>query len=171
MNPYFEDDEVFEDIKGFYKHLMDRMFKEMREFEKAVAAGQLKGKWAVKPIEKPGVRGYVARGSFQLNREPTNIPRRAFEENREPLTDVFEEEEQIKVYIELPGVEKDDIQLNVTDQHVEVKAKNFFTKVELPSCNASFETAAAAYKNGVLEVTIPKTKKTVESHSHTIKIE
>ncbi len=171
MNSYFEDDEVFQDVEGYYKHLMDRMFKEMREFEKAVAAGRLKGNWAIKPIERPGVRGYVARGSFQLNREPTHIPRRAFEEKREPLTDVFEEKEQIKVYIELPGVEKDDIQLNVTDRHVEVKAKNFFKKVALPSHNVGFEAATAAYKNGVLEVTIPKTKTAVESHSHTIKIE
>jgi len=171
MADYYEDDEIFRDINSFYKRLMERMFKEMREFEKAARSGQLPGTWDVKPINKPGVRGYVARGHFQLG-EPTQTPRRALEESREPLTDVFDEKENIRVYMEMPGADKDDIQLNVTARAVEVKAKNFAKTVELPTENVDFEKAAASYKNGVLEVTIPKLTKAVEDEKkRTIKID
>lgn len=171
MGDYYEDDEVFRDINSFYKRLMDRMFKEIQDFEKAVSSGQIKGSWDVKPVNKPGVRGYVARGQFQLG-EPMHVPKRVFEEKREPLTDIFEEKEHVKIYMELPGVDKNNIQLNVAERSVEVKAKNFFKRVELPTENIDLEKTGASYKNGVLEVTVPKVQKTVEvERKRTIKIE
>jgi HSP20 family molecular chaperone IbpA len=168
---YYED-EVFRDINTFYKHLMERMFREMQDFEKIAKDGKLKGGWEVKPINKPGVRGYVARGQFQFGSEPMRIPSRALEEEREPLTDVFEEKEGIRIYVELPGVDKKDIQLNVAERVVEIRAKNFSKTVELPTMNVDPEKVAASYKNGVLEVTIPKIQKTIEDKKkRTIKIE
>lgn len=176
MVDYYEDDEVFRDINSFYKRLMERMFKEMQDFEKIAKGGKLKGGWEVKPINKPGVRGYVARGQFQFGSEPRarakRIPRRVLEEEREPLTDVFEEKESIRIYMELPDVDKSDIQLDVAERVVEVRAKNFSKTVELPTRNVDIEKVAARYKNGVLEVTIPKAQKTVEDENkRTIKIE
>ena len=120
MVDYYEDDEVFRDINSFYKRLMERMLREMKDFEKTITSGQLKGTWNIKPINKPGVRGYVAKGQFQFGDEPMHIPRRAMKEEREPLTDVFEEEKDFKIYMELPGVDKSDIQLNVAEGVVEV---------------------------------------------------
>ncbi len=172
MVDYFEDDEVFRDIDSFYKHLMKRMFKEMDDFEKAVRSGSLKGSWNIKPINKPGVRGYVARGQFQLGSEPRHVPRVALKEKREPLTDVFEEAENVKIYIELPGVDKNDIQLDVTDGFVEAKAKNFAKTVEIPTGNIDFTKATANYKNGVLQVSIPKINNTIkDAKKRSIKIE
>lgn len=172
MVDYYEDDEVFRDINSFYKRLMERMFKEMQDFEKIAKGGKLKGTWEVKPINKPGVRGYVARGQFQFGSEPLRIPSRVLEDEREPLTDVFEEKESIKIYMELPGADKSDIQLDVAERVVEVRAKNFSKAVELPTRNVDIEKVAASYKNGVLEVTIPKVQKTVEDEKkRTIKIE
>lgn len=171
MTDYYEDDEVFRDINSFYKRLMERMFKEMEGFEKAIRSGKLRGSWDVKPINRPGVRGYVAQGQFQLG-EPLRLPKRAIKEEREPLTDVFEEEGKVKVYIELPGVDKSDIQLNVAEQVVEIRAKNFFKKVQLPTENVDLEKVTANYKNGVLTVDIPKVQKAVEDDKkRTIKIE
>jgi len=169
---YYEDDEVFRDINSFYKRLMDRMFKEMQDFEKLAKDRKLKGGWKVKPINKPGVRGYVAQGQFQSGSEPIHIPSRALEEEREPLTDVFEEKEGIRIYVELPGIDKSDIQLNVAERVLEIRAKNFSKTVELSTRNIDLERVAANYKNGVLEVTIPKIQKTIEDEKkRTIKIE
>lgn len=171
MVDYYEDDEVFRDINSFYKRLMERMFKNMEDFEKAIRTGQLKGNWDIKPLNKPGVKGYIAQGQFQLG-EPMKIPRQAIDEKREPLTDVFDETDRVRVYVELPGVDKNDIQLNVTEGSAEVKAENFFKKIELPTANVDFENATANYKNGVLEVTIQKTKKIEgDEKKRTIKIE
>ena len=163
--------ETFRDIDAFYKKLTEKMFRQMEEIDKAIKSGRLQGEWDVRPIEKPGVRGYVAQGRFQLG-EPLTVPKRAFDETREPLTDVFEDKEHVKLYIELPGVDKDDIQLNVTATQAEIKAKNFYKTIDLPSRNVEFEKAAANYKNGVLEVLIPKKKTAVsDEKKKTIKIE
>ena len=163
--------ETFRDIDAFYKKLTEKMFRQMEEIDKAIQSGRLQGEWDVRPIEKPGVRGYVAQGRFQLG-EPLTVPKQALDETREPLTDVFEDKEHVKLYIELPGVDKDDIQLNVTATQAEIKAKNFYKTIDLPSRNVEFEKAAANYKNGVLEVLIPKKKTAVSDEKKTtIKIE
>lgn len=172
MVDYYEDDEVFRDINSFYKRLVGRMLKELEDFEKSAKSGQLKGNWDFKPINKPGVRGFVAQGQYQYGGRPTHFPRRALEEKREPLTDVFEEKDNVKIYIELPGVQKGDIQLDVADGFAEVKAKSFFKRVELPTENVDFERATANYKNGVLQVTVPKIQETkTDEKKRTIKIE
>jgi len=164
-------DEIFRDADSYFKKLSERMFKEMEEIEKAIRSGKLQGEWEVKPIEEPGVKGYVARGRFQLG-EPLTLPKQAVDEVREPLTDVFEDKDQVKLYVELPGVEKNDIQLNVAEGRAEVKAKNFYKVIDLPTRDVEFEKATANYKNGVLEVIIPKTKKAEsEDKKKTIKIE
>jgi len=167
----FED--IFDDVDDFYKKLTKKMFREMEAFDKAIRSGKLEGEWDIKPIEEPGVKGYVARGRFQLGKsEPLKLPPQINDEVREPLTDVFEDKDSVKLYVELPGVEKDDIQLNVTDGRAEVRAKNFFKAVDLPTKDVEFDKAVANYKNGVLEVTIPKTKKSAtEEQKRTIKIE
>lgn len=166
---YFED--VFRDMELFHKKLTERMFKEMEEIEKRIRSGELEGEWDVKPIERPGVKGYVARGRF-WSREPFEISKRAMDEVREPLTDVLEDKESVKLYVELPGVEKEDIQLNITEGKAEIKAKNFYKLVDLPARDVDSEKASADCKNGVLKVTIPKIKKTVEDEKkQKIKIE
>jgi len=167
----FED--IFHDVDDFYKRLTKKMFKEMEAIEEAVRSGKLEGEWDIKPIEEPGVKGYVARGRFQLGKsQPLKLPKQIKDEVREPLTDVFEDKHNVKLYVELPGVEKDEIQLNVTDGHAEVKAKNFHKAIDLPTKDVESDKAVANYKNGVLEVTIPKTKKSAtEEQKHTIKIE
>jgi len=170
----FED--IFHDVDDFYKKFTKKMFKEMEDIEEALRSGKLEGEWDIKPIEEPGVKGYVARGRFQLGNKSApktlELPKQIPEEEREPLTDVFQDKDNVKIYMELPGVEKEDIKLNVTDGHAEVKAKNFFKAVDLPTKDLEIDKAVANYKNGVLEVTIPKSKKsTAKEQKQTIKIE
>jgi len=174
MTDDFED--IFHDVDDFYKKLTKKMFKEMEDIEEALRSGKLEGEWDIKPIEEPSVKGYVARGRFQLGKsqplKTLKLPKQIKEELREPLTDVFEDKDNVKLYMELPGVEKDDIQLNVTDGHAEVKAKNFYKTIDLPTKDVESDKTVANYKNGVLEVTIPKTKTSAaEERKRTIKIE
>ncbi len=96
---------------------------------------------------------------------------------REPLADVFETDKEVVVTVELPGVRKEDIEVNVTENSVEVKAevkieakeekegvyrversyKGFYRMIPLPT-EVKPEEAKATYKNGVLEIRIPKVK-------------
>lgn len=189
MGSSFDFDEMF---GGFEGEFMKRMRREMREIEEAVKSGRLEGKWDIKQIDEPGVKGYIIQGRFwsdqpsgdldpfepfrPLRRRPMpersfNVPERALREVREPLIDVLEEEKAMKVYVELPGEEKEDIQVNVMEGRVEVKAKNFYKMIDLPTRNGDVERASSNYKNGVLEVTIPKKDEASEGEKRKIKIE
>jgi HSP20 family molecular chaperone IbpA len=172
MTDYYENDDIFRNFDKFYKRMMENMFGQMQGFGNRGSNGPLKGTWNIQPIRSPGVRGFVAQGRWQLNNKPFSAPQQITQKEREPLTDIFDEKDNIKIYIELPGVDKDDIQLNTTKRHVEVKAKNFFKTVELPTKNVDFEKATASHKNGVLEVTIPKVVAEVDDEKkNTIEIE
>lgn len=98
-------------------------------------------------------------------------------EYTEPVADMFETDNEIIGTIEMPGVDKKDIQVNSTDDGIEVKVekkdekkdedeKKGYYRVErrhtgyyryfpLPSY-ADAEKVDATYKNGVLEIRIPK---------------
>ena len=174
MSDDFQD--IFDDVDKLYQRFAMRMFKEIEDIEDAIKSGKLEGKWDIKPIEEPGIKGYVARGRFEFGNKARpktlTLPKEVPQEAREPLTDVFQDENNVKLYVELPGVEKTDIKLNVSQGKAEIKAKNFFKVVDLPTVDVEVDKVAANYKNGVLEVTIPKKKKTkVEQPKTTIKIE
>jgi HSP20 family molecular chaperone IbpA len=187
-------DEFLGDL-AFSSNFIKRIQRMMSEFDEALKNGNLEGKWEIKQIDTPGVKGYRIQGHFgsdqpqepldpfspfepldPMRRRPT--PRRPFEvqqgalkETREPLTDIFEDEKAMKIYVEVPGERKDDIQLNVTAGKVEIKAKNFYKIIDLPTGNIGIQKASSKYKNGVLEITIPKKNKTIKNDTHKIEID
>ena len=83
-------------------------------------------------------------------------------EEREPLTDVIDADGEVRVIIELPGVEKKDIKLSGTDEKltisVETPENKYFKEVEMPA-KVDVKKAKSAYKNGVLDIIVPKRKK------------
>ena len=102
----------------------------------------------VKPSRKPG-----AFGMQQPALEPTDA--------REPLVDVINEAEQVRVLTELPGVEKSDIKTHISEDtltiKVEAPAHKYYKEVKLPS-NVDPDSSKASYNNGVLEIAIRKTR-------------
>ena len=83
----------------------------------------------------------------------------AIEEEREPITDVFDEQNEIKVYAEMPGISRENIKLELKEDILNISAKNgkckFHKEVMLPA-KGNTEGMISNYKNGVLEVTIKK---------------
>jgi len=81
------------------------------------------------------------------------------EEVREPITDVFDEKEEIKVYAEMPGVNEKDIKLDLKGDILDISAQSgdrkYHKEVLLPG-KVKAETLTSSYKNGVLEVKIGK---------------
>ncbi|MCG2769726.1 MAG: Hsp20/alpha crystallin family protein [Anaerolineae bacterium] len=79
-------------------------------------------------------------------------------EEWEPLVDVFDEGELILVVAELPGVDKDNIQIEVQDDILSLSTtgdRKYVKELLLPSLvdPATMETS---YRNGVLEVRLHK---------------
>ena len=90
--------------------------------------------------------------------QPGAFPTQGDEEAREPLTDVVESDKEVSVTIELPGVEKQDVNLHVAEQSVTVrveKGRRYQKQVHLPA-RVRPETAKATFKNGILDVTVQR---------------
>lgn len=97
---------------------------------------------------------------------------------REPLMDLWEDEDSVVVKAEMPGVDKEDIKLNVMEDSLEFKVERkkekraetagtrrmersyegFYRYVQLP-CKVIPDKATATYNNGILEVKVPKAEK------------
>jgi HSP20 family protein len=80
-------------------------------------------------------------------------------EEREPLVDIVETNDDIHVVVELPGVEKSDIKLHGTEDSLEIAVDSpqykYYKEAQLPS-KVRVKEATSTYKNGVLEVVFPK---------------
>lgn len=108
-------------------------------------------------------------------------------EGRMPKVDVIERDDKIVVRAELPGVDKKDIDVSMTDYTVTVKGETrkeekeekgdyfrsemssgmFSRTVALPA-EVDGSKAKAAFKDGILELTLPKIG---ESRRRSIKVE
>ncbi|RLI80430.1 Hsp20/alpha crystallin family protein, partial [Archaeoglobales archaeon] len=103
------------------------------------------------PDGKPEIKEFGTK--FETLRSETGI------EERKPLIDVMETDDEVQVIAEMPGVSKEDIDLNATEKTLEIKAdgenRKYFETVELP-VEVLPETAKARYNNGVLEVVMKK---------------
>ncbi len=93
-------------------------------------------------------------------------------EEREPLVDVMEDDGEVVVVTELPGVEKEEIKLESTDRVLKISVdsskRRYFKEMELPHL-VDPRTARATYKNGVLEVRFSKTEE--EKPTREIRVE
>lgn len=115
---------------------------------------------------------------FSLTR-PSWFPRLRMPEIEEvsPSVDVFEEEDEVVVKAELPGMSKEDIDVKVTDDVVtisgekkkeeKIEKKNYyriersygsFTRSFRLPTEVQAEKASAKFKEGILEIRIPKTE-------------
>ncbi len=106
-----------------------------------------------------------------------------------PSVDIFEEGDDVVVKTELPGMEKDNIDINLTDNTITISGektkeekmekKNYYRlersygsfsrSFSLPS-EVQTDRAKATFKNGVLEVRIPKTEEAKKKETR-VKIE
>jgi HSP20 family protein len=80
-------------------------------------------------------------------------------EEREPLVDVVDANSEVRVVVELPGVEKTDIKLHGTEDSLTISVDTpqykYYKEVTLPE-KVKVREAKSNYKNGVLEVILPK---------------
>jgi len=98
-------------------------------------------------------------------------------EYREPFIDVMESDKEIIATAEMPGLEKQDIKINVTEDMLEISAEtkqeekkeekgyiyrerrsgSYYRAISLPS-TVDPDNSKATYENGVLEIKMPKTE-------------
>jgi len=80
-------------------------------------------------------------------------------EEREPMADVFDEKEEVRIYAEMPGVNEEDIKFDLKGDILDISAQSgerkYHKEVLLP-VQVKKEDLSYTYKNGVLEVKIKK---------------
>jgi HSP20 family protein len=108
-------------------------------------------------------------------------------EGRMPKVDVIDRDDEVVVRAEVPGVEKDDLELSVSDNTVTIKgetkreekeekgdyyrseiSRGTFTRTVMLPGVVDADKARAEFKDGVLELTMPKVEK---AKRRTVKID
>ncbi len=161
------------DIFGREFDFIDEIFEKMvrdieemfRRFERGEARPIIRGfSIRISPDGKPEIKEFGTKPETFIKEEGI--------EERKPLIDVIETDDEVQVIAEMPGVNKEDIELNATEKELEIKAESenrrYYERVELP-CEVIPDSAKARYNNGVLEVIFKK--KYPEKKGKKIKIE
>lgn len=106
-----------------------------------------------------------------------------------PAVDLYEEKDNIVVKAELPGMEKDNIEVNLSDNRLTIKGEkkqeeevkkegyyrsersygSFVRTLELPR-KVQTDKVKAAFKSGILEIRLPKTEEAKKKET-TVKVD
>ena len=108
-------------------------------------------------------------------------------EGKMPKVDVVDREKEVVVRAEVPGVRKEDLEVSMSDNTVTIKgtthreekeekdeyfrceiSSGSFTRTVALPCDVDSEKATTRYKDGLLELTVPKVER---AKRRTIKVE
>ncbi len=105
---------------------------------------------------KPIVREF---GNIKPGKGGEGQPSLDLQDMREPLVDVIEEENAVKVLAELPGVNKEDISLFLSDNvltiNVDTPERRYHKQLSLPG-EVDESSVRSTYTNGILETVLTK---------------
>ncbi len=166
MNPYEEDRKN----KDFIEDLFEKIFESMRKmyrndnFEDFIQDTNddrfgLNGKFVPSFGANIASHKEINVPEFENDRSMTLEERH---EKSEFSTDIIETDEEISVTINIPGVEKEDIDLNVTDGSLEIiinTPKVRYHKIHKLPCDVKPKVTIASYKNGVLDRVMKRKEK------------
>jgi HSP20 family protein len=163
-DPFFGDAEkMFHDVEKMmedeFKNFTNKVPKDFVK-ERKLPDGSTVKEWGpfvygyslkIGPDGKPEIREF---GNIKKSLKGPQV-----KEEREPLVDIVDAEGEIRVVAELPGVEKTDIKLHGTEDSLEISVdteqSKYYKEVDLPA-KVKVKEAKSFYKNGVLEVVLPK---------------
>ena len=152
-----EFDELFRDLEEMLEKDLEDLEEEFREVIRSSSKG------AGGPYYY-GIRIYVGPDGVPKIERFGNIKRSGkskviVSEETEPMVDVIEQGDEIWIVADMPGVDKDKINIDATEDRVLITAqgenRSYRKEVELPA-PVDPNSAKATYKNGVLEIKFKK---------------
>ena len=115
----------------------------------------------VGPDGKPKVREFGnVKSPFSSSKQGSFFTRPLISSEREPLADITTTDKEVKVAVEMPGVSKENINISIYDNSLEVtttgtEQRKYHEVIDLP-LETDIETATSTYKNGILEIVLKK---------------
>jgi HSP20 family protein len=179
-NPFFGN-WFFGDIENMMRDMEQMMEREFDEFktripedlkrERKLPDGSIIPEWGpfvygysmtIGPDGKPKIREF---GNIKPSSDPESCrldqPCLDVKQEREPLVDIVDTDGEIKVIVELPGVEKESIKLSGTENRLTISVddpeRKYYKEIDIPT-KVDPKKAKTSYKNGVLETTFPKSE-------------
>jgi HSP20 family protein len=115
----------------------------------------------VGPDGKPKVKEFGnVKSPFSIGTRADFFTTPLISSEREPLADVTTTDKEVKIAVEMPGVSKENIKINVYDNSLELtttgtEQRKYHEVIQIPP-ETDIETATSTYKNGILEVVFKK---------------
>jgi HSP20 family protein len=160
----------FPDIDEMMKE-MEKEFMQFKDIEKQVPKDLIREQQSpdgsVRREIGPIVYGYsmtIGPDGKPIIREFGNVKRRdeplkGITDKREPLVDVVEGNDQVRIIAEIPGVRKDEIDIQVNGHTLTIRVddpnRKYEKQLRLPD-GVIVDGAKSSYNNGILEVTFQK---------------
>ena len=162
FNNLFNNETLRDDIKRMTEEMM-KMFSNVEPGKPFVHGFKVE----FGPDGKPRIEDF---GNRRIKSPKGDVK---ISDEREPLTDIIEEQDTIAVTIEIPGVDKDDIDLNVTSDQLEIKVdlphRKYHKVLNLPN-EVKPKSTNATYKNGILDVCLEKKYKKKDDSGYKVSI-
>ena len=166
---FFEMDENFERMLRQIQKMWEMAMKDMPSMNIGPDKSFIYGLNAnIGPDGKPNIQEFG------------NLPKKIFDKESslpdeiEPLTDVIEDDQYVSVTVEIPGVEKEDIDLNVTENTLEINVEGsdrvYHKLIDLP-CKVFPENSQATYKNGILDIILKRREKKKGNKGYSVNID
>lgn len=133
------------------------------------------GVFALRPFFRP----------FSLLEEVEEMARNAFETSLTPRMDMYEEDKELVIKAEMPGIRKKDLDISLNDDMLTIKAEKkeekeegekgtthytrerrfgqYIRSMTLPA-RVDAENISATLKKGLLEIRLPKAEKPESKH-------
>lgn len=163
-------DPFFGDVDRMFREMEKMMEEEFKNFTKRIPKDYVKERklpdgrtvrelgpfvygysMKIGPDGKPEIRQF---GNIEKSLKGPQV-----KNEREPLVDIVETSDEVRVVAELPGVEKTEIKLYGTEDSLTVSVNTpqikYYKEVTLPT-KVKVKEAKSYYKNGVLEVVFPR---------------
>ncbi len=146
-NPFYGLFDEFDRIDEMMDAMMKKSFSGFKGLEpgKPVSYGF---SMKIGPDGKPQVREF---GNLQPTEKKIEV-----RDEREPLVDVINRDNEFDIQAELPGVDKKDIDIRATPNHVTINVPGQFHKEIGLKDAVDSDNVVSHYKNGVLTVTLKK---------------
>ncbi|OYT31710.1 MAG: hypothetical protein B6U94_02195 [Thermofilum sp. ex4484_79] len=146
-------DEFFREFERMRRKIMKEFFKDIEfpDVEKLEKDG-----WVIQRIDSPNTHGFVAR-KIVVDDQWGKSPKLKEVKDDNVLFDIFENDDEFNIYIDLSGEKEEDILVSTDEDWVEVETPRRRKRIFLKS-KIDPQSLQKKYKNGVLILKVKKKK-------------